>query len=97
MHLIDLIIAPIITEKSELIMNEKKIYTFEVHNKATKPQIKKALQMIYGEAVTKINVASIIKQFGRGAKPSRSTKRNCSKKAMVYFGGNEINYAMNES
>ena len=39
----DIILAPIITEKSMAAMEEKK-YTFSVHTDATKTQIKEAVE-----------------------------------------------------
>ncbi|AFS69264.1 50S ribosomal protein L23 [Exiguobacterium sp. Helios] len=50
----DIIKRPVITERSVNQMAEKK-YTFEVDVKASKPQIKDAVEAIFGVKVEKIN------------------------------------------
>ena len=54
----DIILAPIITEKSMAAMEEKK-YTFSVHTDATKTQIKEAVEKMFaGAKVEKVNTMS---------------------------------------
>jgi large subunit ribosomal protein L23 len=51
----DVIIKPIVTEKSMSTMGEKK-YTFSVHPEATKNQIKEAVEKLFtGTKVAKVN------------------------------------------
>jgi len=51
----DVIIKPIITEKSMSTLGEKK-YTFSVHPEATKNQIKEAVEKMFsGTKVAKVN------------------------------------------
>ena len=51
----DVIIRPVITEKSMADMGEKK-YTFLVHTEATKSQIKEAVEKMFeGAKVAKVN------------------------------------------
>lgn len=55
----DIIIMPIITEKSMAgVANEKK-YTFKVDKKATKIQIAKAVEEIFGVKVSKVNTVNV--------------------------------------
>ena len=55
----DIIIMPIITEKSMAgVVNEKK-YTFKVDKKATKIQIAKAVEEIFNVKVSKVNTVSV--------------------------------------
>ena len=50
----DIIIAPIVSEKSyELI--ESGVYTFQVHTSASKPEIRDAVESIWGGEVSKVN------------------------------------------
>lgn len=49
----DLIIKPIVTEHSMDLMEEKK-YSFVVQKKATKPEIKEAIEKIFGVKVEKV-------------------------------------------
>ncbi|HLO83564.1 MAG TPA: 50S ribosomal protein L23 [Nostocaceae cyanobacterium] len=53
-NLPDLIRRPIVTEKATILMEQNK-YTFEVTPKATKPEIKAAIEDLFDVKVTKIN------------------------------------------
>ena len=48
----DIIRKPIVSEKSYVLIEEN-VYTFEVHPEATKPQIREAVEQIFGVRVTK--------------------------------------------
>ncbi len=50
----DIIIRPVITEKSNFAMSEGK-YTFEVSKKATKIDIRKAVEKLFGVKVLKVS------------------------------------------
>ena len=51
----DVILKPVVTEKSMELMGEKK-YTFLVHTEATKSQIKEAVEKMFaGAKVAKVN------------------------------------------
>ena len=53
----DVILKPVVTEKSMELMGEKK-YTFLVHPEATKSQIKEAVEKMFtGTKVEKVNTA----------------------------------------
>ena len=55
----DIIIRPLITEKSMDAVGEKK-YTFEVAKSATKPEIAKAVEKMFkGTKVAKVNVINM--------------------------------------
>lgn len=51
----EIIIRPIITEKSNRLMEEYKKYTFEVALDATKHEIKYAIEKLFGVPVIKVN------------------------------------------
>jgi len=63
-QLIDLVRRPIITEKATLLL-ENNQYTFEVDSKATKPQIREAIELLFDVKVTAVNTI----------KPPRKTRR----------------------
>jgi large subunit ribosomal protein L23 len=46
------IIRPIVTEKTSAAYQERGEYAFEVHRDATKPQIKRAIEELFGVHVT---------------------------------------------
>lgn len=53
-RLVDLVRQPIITEKATLLL-ENNQYTFEVDPKATKPEIKAAIEALFDVKVTSVN------------------------------------------
>jgi len=62
--LADLIRRPIVTEKATLLL-ENNQYTFEVDPRATKPEIKAAIETLFDVKVTSVNTQ----------KPPRKTRR----------------------
>ncbi|KSV59593.1 50S ribosomal protein L23 [Acetivibrio ethanolgignens] len=77
----DIILKPIITEKSMNAMNEKK-YTFSVHTDATKTQIKEAVEKMFaGTKVKSVNTMNLDgKNKRRGNTVGKTAK---TKKAIV--------------
>ena len=57
----DIIIKPIITEASMDRLNDKK-YTFKVAKDATKPEIAKAVEVMFGVKVADVNTISMKKK-----------------------------------
>ena len=57
----DIIIAPVITEASMDMMNEKK-YVFKVMTSATKPEIANAVEVMFGVKVASVNTISMKKK-----------------------------------
>jgi large subunit ribosomal protein L23 len=54
--LCDLIIKPIVTEKATQLLEQNQ-YAFDVVPKATKPQIKRAVELLFDVKVIKVNTA----------------------------------------
>lgn len=52
--LADLVVKPILTEKATLLMEQNK-FIFDVTPKATKPQIKAAIESLFDVTVKKVN------------------------------------------
>jgi large subunit ribosomal protein L23 len=76
----DVILAPHITEKSTLL-SENNGVVFKVATDATKPQIKEAVEALWGVKVTGVNT---IVQKGKTKRwKGRPYKRSDSKKAIV--------------
>ncbi len=76
----DIIIRPLITEKTMSLKEENK-YVFEVAKNANKTEIKNALEAIFGVKVEKVNVLNMLgKQKRVGAHVGR---RPSWKKAIV--------------
>ena len=73
----DIIVRPIITEKSMLGATDKK-YTFEVAKKANKIEIAKAVEEIFGVKVAKVNTINVrgrLRRQGRNQGYTRSWKK----------------------
>ena len=66
--LINLLITPHITEKSSLAMQNANTYSFRVLRNSTKPEIKAAVELMFGVKVAKVNVVNETcksRRFGR--------------------------------
>jgi len=78
MHATQVILKPLITEKSNFEAQEHNRYAFEVHAKATKPQIRRAVEAIYGVRVEKVATQQRPGKYRRtrfGTTKTRSWKR----------------------
>ncbi len=60
----EIILAPVITEESMMGTADKK-YTFKVAKDATKVDIKKAVETLFGVEVEKVNTMNVRGQFRR--------------------------------
>ena len=77
----DVILKPIVTEKSMNAMSEKK-YTFSVHTSATKGQIKEAVEKMFaGTKVKTVNTMNLEGKTRRRGSTSGKTAK--TKKAIV--------------
>lgn len=66
-NLPDLVRRPILTEKATRIMEENK-YTFDVTPKATKPEIKAAIEDLFAVKVVKVNTQQLPRKKRRVGK-----------------------------
>lgn len=80
----DIIIAPLVTEKS-MTNTVASQYTFEVNPRASKTQIKHAVQEIFKVDVTKINTVNVLGKLKNFARKGVRTagKQSDWKKAIV--------------
>lgn len=76
----DILIAPVISEKSYGLLDENK-YTFIVHPNANKTQIKIAVEQVFGVRVISVNTAN--RQGKRIRTRTGFGKRNDTKRAIV--------------
>ena len=77
MHLYEVLRRPLITEKNTVLQAQGK-YAFEVAVRATKPQIKQAVEKAFKVDVTAVNVMTVPGQrrrMGRGQVVSPSWKK----------------------
>ncbi|MGD2043408.1 MAG: 50S ribosomal protein L23 [Acidimicrobiia bacterium] len=51
----DIILAPVVSEKSYDLIEFRNTYTFEVDRRATKPQIREAVERVFDVKVLRVN------------------------------------------
>ena len=86
MNKFDVLIRPIITEKTTLLMQENK-YTFQVPLTANKVEIRKAVESIFNVKVEKVDT---IRVLGKTKRMGRTMgKRSDYKKAIVTLKAGE--------
>ena len=91
-RLMQVLLAPVISEKSTFIGEKRNQYVFRVVSNATKPEIKAAVEFMFKTQVKSVSVVNV------GGKEKRSGRfigrRNNWKKAYVALqAGQEINFA----
>lgn len=82
MLLTNVLIAPVVTEKSSNAQTKSK-YTFRVNANANKVEIAKAVSKVYGVDVTSVNIIPVQKKQRLVGRGKVMTKRSASKKAIV--------------
>jgi large subunit ribosomal protein L23 len=66
----EMIVRPLITEKSSAAYQDRGEYTYEVHPKASKPQIRGAIEQLFGVRVVGVwtsNHRGKVKRLGKTA------------------------------
>ena len=74
----DIIIAPVITEKSQIAISSNNVYTFKVSKDANKTQIKQAIEEAFGvnvKEVRTLNTKSKAKRVGRYTGKTKTYKK----------------------
>lgn len=74
----DIIIAPVITEKSQIAISSNNVYTFKVSKDANKTQIKQAIEEAFGVKVKEVrtlNTKSKAKRVGRYTGRTKTYKK----------------------
>ncbi len=78
----DVIIAPIVSEKSYML-NENGAYTFKVHPSANKIEIRNAVEEIFNVRVSKVNTLNRQGKRKRNRKAWTLGQRASTKRAIV--------------
>ncbi len=71
LHPYDVIIRPVVTEKSSLQSEELNQYVFEVHPDANKIQIKEAVELVFPNDVKVAKVRTMVMPAKRGQRGRR--------------------------
>ena len=89
-RLMQVLVAPIVSEKATFVAEKSNTVTFKVLKDATKPEIKAAVELMFGVAVKGVSVVNIkgkAKRFGKNM-----GRRNNIRKAYVLLqDGQDLN------
>jgi large subunit ribosomal protein L23 len=85
----DIILAPVVSEKSYALM-ESGVYTFKVRGSASKPEIRDAVQAIWGVEVLKVNTLNRPGKRRRTRGTNRIGSTPTTKRAIVTLSAGEI-------
>ncbi|MCA3180399.1 MAG: 50S ribosomal protein L23 [Burkholderiaceae bacterium] len=91
-RLMQVLVAPIVSEKSTMVAEKNNQVAFRVLQDATKPEIKAAVELLFKvevESVQVLNRAGKQKRFGRFT----GRRRNVRKAYVSLKPGQEINFA----
>jgi large subunit ribosomal protein L23 len=94
-QLMNIVLAPVVSEKSTFVADKNRQYVFRVADDATKPQIKAAIELMFKtkvDGVTVMNVHGKERRFGR----MTGRRRNWKKAYVRLAEGQEINFAATE-
>ena len=94
-RLMNVVLAPVVSEKSTLVADKNRQYVFRVADNATKPQVKAAIELLFKtkvQSVTVLNVKGKERRFGR----MLGRRRNWKKAYVRLAEGQEINFAATE-
>ena len=87
----DIIIRPVVSEKTYVAVEDNNTYTFIVANSASKPEIKDAIEFIFdGVKVSKVNTLVRKGKRIRNRRNNTYSKRNDTKRAIVTLSEGEI-------
>ena len=91
-RLMQVLVAPIVSEKATLVAEKSNAVTFKVLQNATKPEIKAAVELLFKvevEGVQVVNQKGKVKRFGKSI-----GRRDHVKKAYVSLkAGQELNFS----
>lgn len=94
-RLMNVLLAPVVSEKSTRVADKHRQYVFRVADGATKPEIKAAVELLFKTRVDDVRVARVkgkAKRFGRFA----GRRRNWKKAYVRLAAGQEINFGTME-
>jgi large subunit ribosomal protein L23 len=94
-RLLQVILAPVISEKATMLADKSEQVIFRVATTATKPEIKAAVELLFKvqvKAVTVLNVKGKYKRFGR----FNGTRASWKKAFVCLQSGQELNFAAGE-
>ena len=89
-RLMQVLVAPIVSEKATMVAEKSNAVTFKVLQDATKPEIKAAVELMFKvevQAVSVVNTKGKAKRFGK----SNGRRDNVRKAYVMLKAGQELN------
>ena len=90
-RIMKVLVAPIVSEKSTRLADENRQFAFKVVPDASKPEVRKAVELMFDVKVKGVQIANVngkVKRFGQ-----KTGKRSDWKKAYVTLAeGHDINF-----
>ena len=89
-RLMQVLVAPIVSEKATMVAEKHNVVTFKVLQNATKPEIKAAVELMFKVEVQGVNVVNTkgkAKRFGK----SMGRRDNVRKAYVTLKAGQELN------
>lgn len=94
-RLMDVVLAPVVSEKSTMLADKNRQYAFRVSDRATKPEIKAAIELLFKTKVQSVTVTNVKGKEKRMGKFT-GRRRNWKKAYVCLAPGQEINFAATE-
>ena len=95
-RLMQVLLAPVVSEKGAFLADKHRQYVFRVVNDATKPEVKAAVELLFKTEVEHVQLANVKGKTRRFAR--YVGRKNNWKKAYVRLKeGQDINFAAGES
>ena len=91
-RLMQVLVAPIVSEKATMVAEKTNAVVFKVLQDATKPEIKAAVELMFKvevKAVSVLNQKGKVKRFGR----SMGRRDNVRKAYVTLKAGQELNFS----
>ena len=90
LHLYDVIRRPVITEKSNEMVDAANQYVFDVHQKANKMQVREAVEFIFDVKVKRVNTMVMPAKRGRRGRSWYVRKKQWKKAVVTLEPGESI-------
>ena len=95
-RLYQILLAPVVSEKSTYVADKNEQVIFRVSSDASKPEIKAAVELLFKVQVDSVKVCNVkgkVKRFGR----TLGRRRDWKKAYVCLKPGQEINFAAGEA
>jgi len=90
LHIHDVIVRPVITEKTQQQTSDHNVYSFEVDMRANKPMIKEAVETLFGVEVLQVRTAVMPAKMGHRQRKIYIRKSEWKKAVVTVAPGQTI-------